>query len=144
MDGHLADSKNGNGNNGLSNFGALRERVNNIDKRLGELVESMITLNTTIHEASKTNWGQLIGFATVICVVLGGLWILVIIPIKDDLKDLRVSTLTAKEEGSRERYVDRELLRLEADIKEKAAKDDLNQIIYEINRRLPTIKGKNN
>lgn len=136
----LADSKNG--DNGPTNFGALRERVNNIDKRLGELVDGMDALNKTILEASKTKWGELIGFATIICLVLGGLWLLVVIPIKDDIKDLKLSSMTAKEGNSRELYVDREMLRLENDLKDKANKDDVNRLIIEIDRRLPKLREK--
>lgn len=130
----LADSRNGESE--LSNFGALRERVNNIDKRLGELVEGVDALNKTIHEAGKTKWGELIGFSSIVCLVLGAMWLLIVVPVKDDIKALQVGTMTAKEEAAREIYVDRELLRLESDLKEKASKEDVRGPIADIKARI--------
>ena len=128
----LASGENG---AGRSNFGALKERVNNIDRRLGELVFSLEKVSFTIQEAGKTKWTTITGLASVVFAALAGIWLLVIIPIKDDIKDIRSVAVTRDNEHGRESYVDKELLRFEAELKDKASKDDLNRVIIEIDRR---------
>ena len=128
----LTYSKNG---DGLSNFAALRERVNNIDRRLAELVRSIERLNNTIQEAGKTKWATITGFAGVTLTALAGMWLLVVIPIKDDIKDIKSLSFSKDNEAGRESYVDKELSRLENGLKDKASKDDLNRLIIEIDRR---------
>lgn len=135
-----ADDKNG--DSGQSNFGALQERVLNIDKRLGDIVDRFDKLTDAIHEVGKTKWTTLTGFALVAFTVLGGLWLLVVIPIKDDIKDLRTGTVSKDSDVGRSAYVDKEMLRLEGALKDKASKDDLNRLIIEIDRRWPGMRNR--
>lgn len=126
-----ADDDNG-GGHGMTNFGVLSVRVDIIDKRLGELIAGLEKLNATLHEASKPQWVVWTGFMTVLCIMLGALWALIIIPIKDDIRDLKTASMTKEMGDEKLGQLGKQIAELQGNIKTldviKAGRDELGKV----------------
>ena len=129
-----------------TNFGALQERVRNIDVRLAELATSLRETNMAVREATqamaglgKPRWSVWIGGGTLICIVTGAMWGLAISPIIDRVKVLEAMSLTiVPREVHIEKWaqIKEDMQRIENEISQRASKDDLNRVIIEIDRKL--------
>jgi hypothetical protein len=119
------------------------DRLTEIKTELRELNVSVRELNATITTTSKPNY-QVCGiFGTLFCTVTAGMWFLAITPINDHLKGIdALDAVILPREVSIEKWgnIDKDVLRLENEIDQRATKDDLNRLIIDIDRRLPGTK----
>ena len=61
-------------------YGALEQRVYNVEQGLQSIADGITSLSTKIDERAKTSWPTLASFATVIVVVMGALGTLALQP----------------------------------------------------------------
>jgi len=62
------------------NYGALEQRVYNVEQSLAGINDGILALSAKIDERSRTSWPTLASFATVLVVVMGGMGTLALRP----------------------------------------------------------------
>lgn len=124
-------------------LGELKQRVLHTEEKLTEIkVElrdlniSIKELNSTIANMGKPKWQVLLGAGTLICLVTGGIWTLVITPLSDRVKAIESTYVPKDTHLERWAQEKEDLQRIENSIKDRVSKDDFNRLIIDIDKRL--------
>lgn len=132
---------------GVSNFGALEQRVTFIEERLDELRVDIKDLNTTIRDldrtilmAHKPNYQVWAGMGGLMIMGIGSLWGLAIQPLNNSINVLSASIIPPGVLTERQMDTDKALARMEADIKSKASQEELKRVTVDMDQRLPRAK----
>lgn len=128
-----------------SNFGVVKERVRNLEVRVGELVDALKETNYTLRDATVTMlqatkpdykaWLSAAALVlTFVVAVASGIWVGIIDPMKvDDEKHfVRIEAAIA---ANTDHMVTREdFRRMETELEKKVSKSDFNDRLFEYNK----------
>jgi hypothetical protein len=122
-----------------TNFGALQERVRNIDVRLGELTEAVKEATMAMSLLGKPKWQVWIGLGTLVVGASVAMWNLAITPVSDRVRALEMSAMTIV---PREVHIEKwaqnkeDFQRVENEILQRATKDDLNRMAFDLLQKI--------